>query len=468
MFLPENNTRYPLVSLNPTASPFFPLQEPFLKCPTNPKYHPSKTRPSRTLYTPPSSTHYKRSPSVTNKQTHKNKKTHRQHKQHDLHGQRGHKNTAKEPHVQRRKMHTDIIQTQYKNSHRNKFNNLKTKPDVSAVTRPLKTHQHIKKLKKTQKRKKKYEKSPMRSQTISDQQQPEKRSSHHFIRQNHQDQNPVAIGPQITTNQNPIFIPQIRRKNADCYLRNHLHDRIFAVNYLGITNLNQTVTASIPPPDTHPTQHHLLPTTDDKMARTRQTISPRRSLRLQNKNPPRQSMPIRSRYEQRSRMLQDLENLLHEGILSIKNFTDHETTVLEHPSLARLRHHRANEIQNHGATIDRIARNAIEMSRSLPATLRHYHFRFLDIQFQLAMEEEKVILITTDTIKYLQEYNQIPSAPPGPPPMTMGLSQYIQSLVSNSDSETYDATNEMPSDEPTTIISGSSSSTSPAYSPTSD
>ncbi len=82
------------------------------------------------------------------------------------------------------------------------------------------------------------------------------------------------------------------------------------MNYLGITNLNQTVTASIPPQDTHPTQHRLLPTTDDKMARTRQTISSRRSLRLQNQNPPRQPMPIRSRYEQRSRMLQYLENLL--------------------------------------------------------------------------------------------------------------------------------------------------------------
>jgi hypothetical protein len=84
------------------------------------------------------------------------------------------------------------------------------------------------------------------------------------------------------------------------------------------------------------------------------------------------------------------------------------------------------------------------------------------------MEEEKVILITTDTIKYLQDYHQIPSAPPGPPPMTMGLSHYIQSLISDSDSETCDATNEMPSDEPPTIISGSSSSSSPAYSPTSD
>jgi hypothetical protein len=167
-------------------------------------------------------------------------------------------------------------------------------------------------------------------------------------------------------------------------------------------------------------------------------------------------------------MLQDLENLLHEGILSIKNFTDNETTVLDHPDLARLRHHRATEIQNHGATIDRIARNATDMSRSLPATLRHYHFRFIEIQFQFALEEEKVILITMDTIKYLQDYNQIPPAPPGPPPMTMSLSHYIQSLISDSDSETCDSTNEMPPDEPTTIISDSSSSTSPAYSLTSD
>ncbi len=203
MFLPENNTKYPLVPLNPTASPFFPLKESFLKCPTNPKYHPSKTRPSRTLYTQPSRTHYTRSPSVVNKQTHKNKKTHRQHKQHDRHGQRGHKHTAKEPHVQRRKMPTDIIQTQYKKSHRNKFNNLTTKPDVYAVTRPLTTHQHIKKLKRTPNHKKKYGKSPIRSRSISDQQQPEKTSSHHFIRQNHQDQTPVAIGPQITLTQSP-------------------------------------------------------------------------------------------------------------------------------------------------------------------------------------------------------------------------------------------------------------------------
>jgi hypothetical protein len=108
------------------------------------------------------------------------------------------------------------------------------------------------------------------------------------------------------------------------------------------------------------------------------------------------------------------------------------------------------------------------MSRSLPATLRHYHSRFHDIQIQLAQEEEKVILITMDTIKYLQDYNQIPPAPLGPPPMTMGLSQYIQSLISDSDSETCDATNEMPSDEPTTIVSDSSSSTSPAYLLTSD
>ncbi len=76
VFLPENNTKYPYVPLNPTASPFFPLKQPFLKSPTNPKYHPSKTRPSRTLYTPPSHTHYTRPPSVANIQTHKNKKLH--------------------------------------------------------------------------------------------------------------------------------------------------------------------------------------------------------------------------------------------------------------------------------------------------------------------------------------------------------------------------------------------------------
>jgi hypothetical protein len=41
VFLPENNTKYPSVPLNPAdASPFFPLKEPFHKCPTNPKYHP--------------------------------------------------------------------------------------------------------------------------------------------------------------------------------------------------------------------------------------------------------------------------------------------------------------------------------------------------------------------------------------------------------------------------------------------
>jgi hypothetical protein len=97
---------------------------------------------------------------------------------------------------------------------------MKAKPDVSAVTRSLTTHQHIKKLKKTPKHKKKYGKSPIRSQTISDQPQLEKTSSHHFIRRNHQDQTSVAIGPQITTNQNPTFVPEIRRKNADCYLRN--------------------------------------------------------------------------------------------------------------------------------------------------------------------------------------------------------------------------------------------------------
>ncbi len=33
-------------------------------------------------------------------------------------------------------------------------------------------------------------------------------------------------------------------------------------------------------------------------------------------------------------------------------------------------------------------------------------------------------------------------------PMTMGLSQYVQSLISDSDSENSDAANEMPSDEP--------------------
>jgi hypothetical protein len=139
VFLPENNTTYPYVPLNPTASSFFPLKQPFLQSPTNPKYHPSKTRPSRTLYTPPSHTHYTRPPSVANIQTHKNKKPHRQHKGHNHHGQRGHKHTAKEPHVQRRKMHTDTIQTHCQKSHQNKFNKMKTKPDVSAVTRPLTT-----------------------------------------------------------------------------------------------------------------------------------------------------------------------------------------------------------------------------------------------------------------------------------------------------------------------------------------
>jgi hypothetical protein len=72
-------------------------------------------------------------------------------------------------------------------------------------------------LKTTQKHKKKYEKSPIRAQIISDKPQPEKTSSHHFIRRNHQNQTSVAIGPQIPTNQNPTYTPEIRRKNADCY-----------------------------------------------------------------------------------------------------------------------------------------------------------------------------------------------------------------------------------------------------------
>jgi hypothetical protein len=43
-------------------------------------------------------------------------------------------------------MHTNTKQTHCQKSRRNKFNTTKAKPDVSAVTRPLTTHLHIKKV----------------------------------------------------------------------------------------------------------------------------------------------------------------------------------------------------------------------------------------------------------------------------------------------------------------------------------
>jgi hypothetical protein len=66
-------------------------------------------------------------------------------------------------------------------------------------------------------------------------------------------------------------------------------------------------------------------------------------LRLQKQTPPRQAIPLLSRNEQRSRMLQNLENLLHEGILSIQNFTDNENTALTNDDLACLSEDRSGE-----------------------------------------------------------------------------------------------------------------------------
>ncbi len=73
------------------------------------------------------------------------------------------------------------------------------------------------------------------------------------------------------------------------------------------------------------------------------------------------------------------------------------------------------------------------------------------------------------TIQYLLEYNEVPPAPPGPPPM--GFTQYIRSIISDSEPDCdSDDPNEMPPDGAATIVSVSDSSnpSSPAYSPTSD
>jgi hypothetical protein len=66
VFLPENITKSPSFSLNPTASPFFPLEQPSHKRLPTPRYHPSKARPSRTLYTAHSNTHSNKTPSIVN------------------------------------------------------------------------------------------------------------------------------------------------------------------------------------------------------------------------------------------------------------------------------------------------------------------------------------------------------------------------------------------------------------------
>jgi hypothetical protein len=155
------------------------------------------------------------------------------------------------------------------------------------------------------------------------------------------------------------------------------------------------------------------PTPNSKMARTKILAKPRRSPRLETKTKA-PTMPVFNRNRQRSLILQETEGLLHEGLLTIENFTDNETSALINDEFARLRLKRTTEIQHHGATIERILKHAITMSQTLPVCLRQYQVRFIDIQIQLVQLEEKVISISMATIKYLLEY--IPPAPPGPPP----------------------------------------------------
>jgi hypothetical protein len=177
------------------------------------------------------------------------------------------------------------------------------------------------------------------------------------------------------------------------------------------------------------------------------------------------SLPDLRRNRQRSLILQEIEGLLHEGLLTFENFTDNETTELLNDEFARLRQKRATDIQQHGATIERILKHAITMSQTLPVCLRQYHVRFLDIQIHLVKLEEKVIRISMDTIKFLLEY--VPPAPLGPPPR--GIAEIMRSLISDSESDCdSDDPNKMPPDEPATTVTDSSSPSSPMYSPTSD
>ena len=272
-----------------------------------------------------------------------------------------------------------------------------------------------------------------------------------------------TIRPPISANQKFPFLPKTRRKSTDCYLLN-IHARISNVLGISYPSVFPALLSDIICIHSKPKS---LSTHHSNMARTKQSAKPRRSPRLETKTTaPTMSLPVPRRHRQRSLILQEIEGLLHEGILTIQNFTDNETSELLNADFARLRQKRATDIQQHGAIIERILKHAITMSQTLPVCLRQYHVRFLDIHIHLVQLEEKVIRISMDTIKYLLEY--IPLAPP-PGPSPRGLTQIIRSLISDSDSDCdSDDPNKMPSDEPATIVSNSSSPSSPMYSPTSD
>ncbi len=86
-------------------------------------------------------------------------------------------------------------------------------------------------------------------------------------------------------------------------------------------------------------QLNSLPTPKSKMARTKISAKPRRSPRLENKTKA-PAMPVLSRNRQRSRILQEIEGLLHEELLTIENFIDHETSEILNDEFAHLRQRR--------------------------------------------------------------------------------------------------------------------------------
>jgi hypothetical protein len=90
------------------------------------------------------------------------------------------------------------------------------------------------------------------------------------------------IDQEIATNQIPNFPHKIRRNHHDRYLSNS-HDRIFAVNYVGVTNRDeQTKLPTLLPRNKH---FNLLLRPQANMARTKQFApkQPRRSARLTTK-----------------------------------------------------------------------------------------------------------------------------------------------------------------------------------------
>jgi hypothetical protein len=266
------------------------------------------------------------------------------------------------------------------------------------------------------------------------------------------------IGQPISANQESMFLSKTRRKSTDRYLRN-IHAMIFdVIRTISYPEISTSEIMSIQ------SQLNSLPTPHSKMARTKISAKPRRSPRLETKiTAP--TIPVLSRNQQRSLLLQEIEGLLYEGMLTIENFIDYETTELFNDEFARLRQQRTTNIQQHGATIERILKHAITMSTNLPVCLRQYHVRFLDIQLHLVKLEEKVIRISMDTIKFLLEY--VPPAPTGPPPR--GIAEIMRSLISDSESDCKsDDPNKMPPDETATNVTDSSSTSSPMYSPTSD